>query len=473
MTDPNPNHYDLLVLGSGEAGKYLSWTLSQTPQFPRVALIESTYLGGSCPNIACLPSKNMIHSANMVHELSNDEYYGLPSLNLEGARGVDMKAVKARKLQMVSGLQEVHRQRFEDSNVEVIWGHGVFIDEKAISITGMEGKRVVTADKIVISTGSRTLIPSIPGLKESNPLTHIEILELDEVPKHLIILGGGYISLEFAQAMRRFGAEVSVIERNEEILKREDVDVVRVLREVLEGEGVRFCTSTVVDLVVGTSGKSVTVKGTTAGKPFEVEGSHILCATGRVPNTNDIGLEEARINLDARGFIKTDEKLETSIPGLFAVGDCAGSPHFTHVAFDDFRIVKDALLGNASPLKRKSARQIPFTLFTDPEFAHIGLREHEAKAQGIKYRLAKLPMAAFLKTRTLGQTTGFAKALIGDEDEILGFTALGVGAGELLPVVQLCMKKNLKYTDIADLIFTHPTLSEGLVYLFQKVPVKA
>ncbi|EPE36586.1 FAD/NAD(P)-binding protein [Glarea lozoyensis ATCC 20868] len=462
MTDPN--HYPLLILGSGEAGKYLSWTLS--PHYSRVALIESSYLGGSCPNIACLPSKNIIHSASIIHEASSSNL-------LASQMKIDMQTIRQRKRDMVAGLQEVHRSRFAESKVEVIWGRGVFVGEKSIEVDTAEGKRLVTADKIVISTGSRARIEDIPGLKSAKPLTHIEIMELDIVPEHLIILGGGYISLEFAQAMRRFGARVSVVERNEGILKNEDGDVVVALKGVLEGEGVRFYTSAVVEEVSGIYGESVMMKGTISGKPFELEGSHILCATGRVPNTTGIGLEEAGIQLDPRGFINTDERLETSSSGVYAVGDCAGSPQFTHVAFDDFRIVKDALLGKSTIPNRKSGRQIPFTLFTVPEFAHIGLRQREAKVQGIEYRLAKLPMGAFLKTRTLGQTTGFAKALIGDEDEILGFTALGVGAGELLPVVQLCMKMNLKYTDIADLIITHPTLSEGLVYLFQKVPAKA
>ena len=292
-----------------------------------------------------------------------------------------------------------------------------------------------------------------PGLNEAAPLTHVEMLDLKELPSHLIVVGGGYVGLEFAQAMRRFGADVTVIERNERILKREDEDVATLLQDILENEGVVFSTSTTLTGVSGTSGKAVTLKGTRSGKPVEIKGSHILCATGRLPNTENIGAEVAGLKLTRSGHIKVDERNRVSEDGVFAVGDCAGSPHFTHVAYDDFRIVRDHLIGKSQVVARKSSRQIPSTLFTDPEFAHIGLREHEAKTRSVKYRLTKLPMAAFLRTRTLGETQGFAKALISAEDDkILGFTAIGAGTGELLPVVQLAMKKGLPYHDIADLV---------------------
>jgi pyruvate/2-oxoglutarate dehydrogenase complex dihydrolipoamide dehydrogenase (E3) component len=465
---PDPNHYDLLVLGSGEGGKYLAWTLSSKLHW-RTALIERRYLGGSCPNIACLPSKNFIHSANAVYAAKTAHTRGI----LDADGGVEMLAVIERKREMVTGLVDMHTGKFKDFGVEVIWGEGKFVGRKSIEVTGEGGKRVVTADKIVVSTGSRAKIDNIPGLKAAKPLTHVEILELDVVPSHLIVLGGGYIGLEFTQAMRRLGAQITVIERNERVMKKEDRDIADALVEVLEEEGVSFCTETVITEVSGQSGTSVTLKGTAARKPFEITGSHILCATGRFPNTDNIGLEEAGIKLTGRGFIDTNESLQTSSAGIFAVGDCAGSPNFTHIAFDDFQIVRDVLMGKPTTGKRRMSRQVPFTLFTTPELAHVGLREHEAVSRGIKFRLAKLPMMGFLKTRTLGQTTGFAKALIAEDDTILGFTALGVGAGELLPVVQLAMKRELPYTDITELVITHPTLNEGLVFLFSGVPVKS
>jgi pyruvate/2-oxoglutarate dehydrogenase complex dihydrolipoamide dehydrogenase (E3) component len=469
MTTANsdPNQYDLLVLGSGEAGKFIAWTIAPKLHY-RTAVIERRYLGGSCPNIACLPSKNFIHSANIVHDAKVAHTRGI----LDAAVEVEMMAVMERKREMVRGLMEMHEGRFRDFGVEVIWGEGRFVGKKSIEVIGEAGKRVLTADRIVVCTGSRAKIDDIPGLKEAKPLTHVEIMELDVVPTHLIVVGGGYIGLEFTQAMRRLGANVTVIERNARVLKKEDKDIADAILGILEKEGVKFLTETIIKEVSGQSGSIVTLRGNAAGKPFEVTGSHILCATGRFPNTKDIGLEEAGIKLTGKGFVETNEDLRTSSQDIFAVGDCAGSPNFTHIAFDDFRIVRDVLLGKTATDKRKSGRQVPFTLFTTPELAHVGLREHEALNRGIKFRISKLPMNGFLKTRTLGETSGFAKVLIADDDTILGFTALGVGAGELLPVVQLAMKRGLPYTDIAEMVITHPTLSEGLVFLFSGVPAK-
>jgi pyruvate/2-oxoglutarate dehydrogenase complex dihydrolipoamide dehydrogenase (E3) component len=298
------------------------------------------------------------------------------------------------------------------------------------------------------------------------------MLEIKEVPDHLIIIGGGYIGLEFAQAMKRLGAKVSVLEHNQRILKREDEDVASFLKDTLDKEGVDFMTGTSISSVSGKSGRTVVLKGTRNGETFEIEGSHILCATGRIPNSEEIRADVAGIKIAPSGHIKVDEWNRATDDGIFAVGDCAGSPYFTHIAFDDFRIVREYLSGKIDTnLARRSSRQVPFTLFTDPEFAHVGMREHEAREKSIQYRLAKLPMGVFLKTRTLGATEGFAKVLVAkDSDVILGFSAIGPGAGELLPVIQLAMKKNLPYSDIADLVITHPTLSEGLVALLSSVP---
>lgn len=385
-----------------------------------------------------------------------------------------MHPVKQRKVEMVKGLQQTHRANFEKSGVELIWGDGKFVGPKTIEIVDEEGsRRTVRAEYVVVSTGSRASIGDIPGLKEASLMSHIDILDLDNLPGHLIIIGGGYIGLEFAQAMQRFGAKVTVIEHNERILKKEDEDVASFLRDTLEKEGVSFMTSTSITQVHGRSGQEVTLDVNVSGKTVQIKGSHILCATGRVPNNERIGLDLAGVEVSKSGHITVGEHNRTSADGVFAVGDCAGSPHFTHIAFDDFRIVRDSIIGKEMSATRRSGRQVPFVLFTDPEFTHIGLREHEAKKQGIEYRLAKVPMAAFLRTRTLGETAGFAKALISIDDTILGFTAVGAGAGELLPVVQLAMKNALPYTSISELIITHPTLSEGLIALFTAVPKKA
>ena len=284
----------------------------------------------------------------------------------------------------------------------------------------------------------------------------------------MIVLGGGYIGLEFAQIMRRLGSEVSIIERNARLLHREDEDLSAVLTSILEGEGIQLRLNASVEAVSGRSGERVTVNVLQGGNAIQVTGTHLLAATGRTPNTSGLGLELAGINLTPQGYIRVNQFLETSAPEVFAVGDCAGSPQFTHIAFDDYRIVRERLAGRQ---RVTTGRQVPSCLFTDPELARVGLNETEAKRQGIAYRLAKLPMEAVLRTRTTGETGGFLKALISAEnDTILGFTGLGSSAGEMLPPVQLAITSGLPYTELRNLIVTHPTIAEGLVYLFSTVP---
>ena len=467
-------HYDLISLGSGEAGKYIAWT--EASKGKRCAVVERKWLGGSCPNVACLPSKNVIHSAKLFSSHGDRLQQDYQIKDAQTAEKVDMQQVKQIKDDMISGLMTMHKSNFEKNHVDVIWGNGKFVSPKRIEVTDSAGNsRNLEADVIVVCTGSRAKISDTPGLQETHPLTHVEMLDIEDVPDHLIIVGGGYIGLEFAQAMRRFGAKVTILEHNSRVLKREDDDVAELLKSVLEKEGVVFLTNASISSVSGKSGDHVVVKGIKDGETFEIEGSHILCATGRLPNTEDIGADSAGLKLTLNGHLQVDEWNRATRDGVFAVGDCAGSTYFTHIAFDDFRIVKEYLSGKFKPdLMRRSSRQIPFTLFTDPEFAHVGLREHEARKQDVQYRLAKLPMAAFLKTRTLGSTGGFAKLLVAqNSDVILGFSAIGPGAGELLPVIQLAMKKDIPYTDVADLVITHPTLSEGLVALCGSVPMKS
>jgi pyruvate/2-oxoglutarate dehydrogenase complex dihydrolipoamide dehydrogenase (E3) component len=346
----------------------------------------------------------------------------------------------------------------------------VFTGPRTLSVELEQGGvRSLSADTVIVSTGSRAIIPDIAGLREAQPMTHVEELELDTLPEHLLILGGGYVGLEFAQAMVRFGSSVTVIDRSARLLPREDDDVAAELRKLLAAEGIRFVFGATVEAVEGRSGDAVVVKINSAAGQETIRATHILAAAGRAPNTDGIGLDKAGIKLTATGHIEVNEVLQTSADNVYAVGDCAGSPHFTHIAFDDYRIVQRTLRGET---RTTTGRQVPYALFTDPELAHIGLRESDAGRQGVAYRLAKLPMAAVLRTQTLGETEGFLKALIGDDDRILGFTALGVNAGELLAPVQLMMSAGLPYTTLRDLIVTHPTMTEGLVYLFSSVPGK-
>lgn len=457
-------HFDVLVLGSGEAGKYVSW--AQGAEGKRVALIERRYIGGSCPNIACLPSKNVVHSAKVAWYAKRLHEFGL---NVP-APGIDMTVVRERKRVMVNGLIEVHNKRFAASHVEFVFGQGSFIGPRTLSVQLEDGgTRVLTADTVIVSTGSRASIPDLPGLRAANPMTHVEELELDTLPEHLVILGGGYVGLEFAQAMARFGSKVTVVDRSARLLPREDEDISAALHAVLSAEGIQFLFDSTVSSVTGRSGASVEVTAQSPSGEQTLKATHILVATGRTPNTDGIGLEKAGIELTSAGHIKVNASLQTTADNVYAVGDCAGSPHFTHIAYDDYRIVQQTLKGGN---RVTTNRQVPYTLFTDPELAHIGLREEDAKRQRIPYRLAKLPMAAVLRTRTMGETAGFLKALIAEDDSILGFTALGVGAGELLAPVQLAMNAKLPYTALRDLIVTHPTLTEGLMYLFSSVPAK-
>ena len=458
-----PEIYDLLILGSGEPGKYLAWTLAK--QGKRVAVIERKYVGGSCPNIACLPSKNIIHSAKVASYFFRSAEFGITKDNCQ----INFSVVRDRKRKMVAGLVDVHLANFKASGAELLMGSGRFTGPKTIELTRPDGtKRLLQGAKVVINTGTHAAIEHLPGLPEANPLTHIEALELDRIPEHLLVLGGGYIGLEFAQAMRRFGSRVTVIERNDRLVHREDPDISEGIHSFLQDEGIEIVTNSSITKVEGKSGESVKVHVHQAGSDKTLVGTHLLVATGRTPNTQGIGLELAGVETTDRGYIKVNERLETTAPDVWAVGECAGSPQFTHIAFDDFRIVRDNLAGGQ---RVTTGRQVPFCLFTDPEFARIGLSETEAKARGIAYRLAKIPMAANLRTRTLSETRGFLKALVDTEsDRILGFTALGVNAGEIMGTVQVAMIGGLPYTVLRDAIFTHPTLLEGLVSLFSAVP---
>jgi pyruvate/2-oxoglutarate dehydrogenase complex dihydrolipoamide dehydrogenase (E3) component len=460
---PDIEQYDAIVLGTGEAGKYMAWHLGGKGK--RVAAIERKYLGGACPNIACLPSKNVVHGAKVASYFQRGEEFGM----LTDKWTVSMPGVRARKRKMVEGLQQVHRDNFARSKTEIVMGEGCFIADKTlkVSLPG-GGERVLRGDQVFINTGTRAKIPNLAGLAEASPLTHVEALELDIVPEHLLILGGGYVALEFAQAMRRLGSRVTIMERNDRLVHREDPDVSEALTQLFQEEGIVTVANTNLGRVEGKSGHGVRLHGSRRGSEIIVEGSHLLVATGRLPNTENIGLELAGIRTTKQGFVEVNERLETSAPGVWALGDCAGSPFFTHISFDDFRIVRDNL-GGAQ--RTTAGRQVPSCLFTDPELARVGLDESQAKQRGIPYRLGRIPMATVLRTRTMGETRGFLKVLISaTDDRILGFTGFGVSAGETMATVQLAMRAELPYTVLRDMTITHPTLAEGLVPLFSTVP---
>lgn len=455
--------FDFVGLGSGEGTKYVAWTLAR--QGKRTAIVERKWIGGSCPNIACLPSKNIIHSAKVASYARRSAEFGIRQQPVE----IDMAAVRARKRAMVDGLVKMHLDNFHSSGAELVLGSGSFIAPRTIEVTLPDGgTRILRGRDVAIGTGTRAHLPAIDGLDEANPLTHIEALELDHVPGHLLVLGGGFIGLELAQAFRRFGSRVTVIERNRTIAHQEDDDVTAALEQLFQDEGIDLVTSADVVSVEGVSGSTVRVRVEQGESARVIEGTHILVATGRTPNTEGIGLEVAGVQLTPSGYVKVNERLETTAPHTWAIGDCAGSPQFTHIGFDDFRIVRDNILGGN---RVSTGRYVPSCTFTDPELAHIGLTEKQAKERGVAYRLGKIPMVAVLRTRTLSETRGFLKALVEAEgDRILGFTGFGVDAGEIMAAVQVAMLGNLPYTALRDAVLTHPTLCEGLVALFSSVP---
>lgn len=459
IKDTQPEEFDLVILGGGTGSTVAAWTFAGEGK--RVAVVDRKYIGGSCPNIACLPSKNVIHSAKIASYLRRSKEFGITD---DGFK-IDMLGVRDRKHKMVSGLNEMYMENYRETGAEFILATGRFIARKTVEATLPDGTvRQLRGANVIVSTGTRAAIPGISGLAEAKPLTHVEALELDEVPEHLIIIGGGYVGVEFSQAMRRFGSKVTVIARNQRLMAKEDTDVCEALRTLLEDEGIDVVLNARTKRVEGKSGDAVSVLIEQNGAEKTIRGSHLLVALGRAPNTEGLGLELAGVDLTDRGYIKVNERLQTTAPGVWAIGEVAGSPQFTHISVDDFRVVHANLTGGN---RVTTGRQVPYCLFTDPELAHIGLSETEAQRQRIPYRLFKIPMEANLRARSLSETRGFFKALVGiDHDRVLGFTAFAVDAGEIVASVQVAMIAGLPYTALRDAILTHPTLVEGLIPLF-------
>lgn len=452
-----------VVLGGGEAGKYIAWELARSGQ--RVAVVERGLIGGSCPNIACLPSKNVIHSAKVVQLIRHAATFGLRL----GPWTLDMAGVRERKREMVNGLIASHKARFAADGLEFILGEGRFVGPRTIEVRLPQGgRRRLEGERVFLNLGTHAAIPDLPGLTGAAPLTHVEALELDRLPEHLIVLGGGYIGLEMAQAFRRFGSRVTVIEQAPQLAPREDPDVAKAIRAIFAEDGIDVVLEAAIDAIDGRSGDQVGVRLRTPAGEQEIDGSDLLVAAGRTPNTRGIGLESAGVELDLRGYVKVNDRLETTASGVWAMGECAGSPQFTHVAYDDFRVVRDNLAGRSRTTRD---RLIPYCMFIDPELGRVGLGEAEAKRRGIAIRVARLPMTSVLRARTIGETRGFMKAIIdARSDRILGFTMLGSGAGEVIAAVQSAMLAGLAYTGLRDAILTHPTMTEGLSVLLAGVP---
>ena len=460
---PQSEQFDVLVLGSGTGGKLIAWHMAQSGR--RTAVVEKRWVGGSCPNIACMPSKNEIASAKVAHLARDGGPYGTVTDSVT----VDMATVRRRKREMVERQITQHVQIYRTSGAELIMGGGRFLAPKTLEVKLNDGgTRVLVADKVFLNVGTHAAIPNVPGLEAAQPLTHIEALELDYLPQHLIVVGGGYSGLEFAQAYRRFGSNVTVVESGPQLMAREDIDVSREMRRILSDEAIQVLVETELLQVLGRSGDKVTLTVRTPSGEQRIDGSDILVAAGRIPNTAGIGLEEAGVELDGRGYIRVNDRLETSAPDVWALGECAGSPQFTHISEDDFRIIRDNFAGGNRSTRD---RLVPYCMFTDPPLARVGLSEGEAERQGVIVRVAKLPMNSVLGAQATDQREGFMKALVGEgDDRILGFTMIGATAGEVMAAVHIAMLAGLPYSRLADADFAHPTMAEGLSSLFSSVP---
>jgi pyruvate/2-oxoglutarate dehydrogenase complex dihydrolipoamide dehydrogenase (E3) component len=461
---PQPERFEALVLGSGFGGKLLAWHLARSGR--RTAVVERRWIGGSCPNIACLPSKNEIWSAKVAHLVRHAAQFG----TLTGSVTTDMAKVRQRKRDMVEREIALHLQNYKATGAELILGTGHFTAPKTLEVRLNDGgTRVLVGEQVFLNLGTHAAIPNIPGLEAARPLTHIEALELDYLPSHLIVLGGGYVGLELAQAYRRFGSQVTIIEHGPQLMSREDPDVVDEMQRILSDEGIGILLSAETLNVQGQSGEEVSVAVRTASGEQQIKGSDILAAAGRIPNTAGIGLEEAGVELDGRGYIRVNERLEATASNVWAIGECAGSPQFTHVSIDDFRIVRDNLAGGNRSTRD---RLVPYCMFTEPPLARVGLSENEAQRQGVAVRVARLPMTGVRRTATTDETQGFMKVLVSARDDrILGFTMIGAEAGEVLAAVQTAMLADLPYPKLRDAILAHPTMAEGLDALFSNVPV--
>ncbi len=460
----SPEKVEVLILGSGQGGKLLAWHMAQSGR--STAVVERRWIGGSCPNIACMPSKNEIWSAKVAHLAHHAGQFG----TIAGPVETDMAAVRQRKRDMVNREIDLHLQNFQASGAQLIMGSGRFVAPKTLEVHLNDGDtRVLAGEQVFLNLGTHAAVPDIPGLKAARPLTHIEALELDYLPTHMILFGAGYVGLEMAQAYRRFGSRVTVIEPAPRIMTREDPDVADELQRILGSEGIQFIVAAEILQVRGRSGEEVAVSVRTASGERTIEGSDILVGTGRIPNTDGIGLDVAGVDLTDRGYIRVNERLETSAPAVWAIGECAGSPQFTHASVDDFRIIRDNLAGGS---RSTHDRLVPYCMFTDPPLARVGLSESEARARGIAVRVARLPMSAVLRTEATDEKQGFMKALVGADDRILGFTMIGSEAGEVMAAVQTAMLAKLPYPHLRDAVIAHLTMAEGLGPLFANTPLR-
>jgi pyruvate/2-oxoglutarate dehydrogenase complex dihydrolipoamide dehydrogenase (E3) component len=457
-------HYDAIVIGAGQGGVPLARTLAQAER--RVALVEREHVGGTCYNEGCTPTKTMIASAKVAYMDRRSVDYGVKN----GPVAVDMVAVRQRKRDIVNDFRNGGERRIKETEgLDLLKGEARFTGSEELEVRQNDGDDLhLTAENIFIDVGARPANPPIEGLDSVSTLNSTTIMELDEVPEHLLVLGGGYVGLEFAQMFRRFGSEVTVVQRDNQLLTREDADVAEAVAEILRQDGVEVLLQTEARLAEQTGDGRIRLTIRTLEGERTQEGSHLLVAAGRQPNTDRLNLEAAGVETDKRGFIKVNERLETNVEGVWALGDVKGGPAFTHISYDDFRIIKTNLLDGGDATI--ADRMVPYTVFIDPQLGRVGLSEQEAREQGLNIRVARMPMSHVARALEVDEPRGVMKAVVdADTLQILGCAVLGIEGGEVMAMIQIAMMGKVPYTALRDAIFTHPTLAESLNNLFATI----
>jgi pyruvate/2-oxoglutarate dehydrogenase complex dihydrolipoamide dehydrogenase (E3) component len=457
-------HYDAVVIGAGQAGVPLSQALAGSGR--STALIEREHVGGTCINVGCTPTKTMVASAKTAYIDRRSAEYGVH----KGPVSVDMREVRSRKRAMVDSFRASNLRRIEAAEgLDLISGEASFTGLRTLAVRTNDGEALeLVAENVFINAGARPANPPIEGLDEVPALNSTSVMELGELPEHLLVLGGSYVGLEFAQMFRRFGSEVTVVQRSGQLMGREDADIAEAVAEILREDGIEVLLGTQTRRAEQHGAGKIVLTVSTSGGERTISGSHLLVAAGRPPNTETLNLDAAGIETDKRGFIEANERLETSAPGVYALGDVKGGPAFTHISYDDFRIIRTNLLegGNATITNR----QVPYTMFIDPQLGRVGLTEQEARDQGLDVLVAKIPMSHVSRAVELGETRGLMKAVVDAETgQILGCAVLGIEGGEIMAMIQIAMLGKMPYTALRNAVFAHPTLAESLNTLFSNV----
>jgi len=457
----NPSdQYDAIVIGSGQAGTPLCQALAKSGM--RTALVERENVGGTCVNVGCTPTKTMVASGRVAYLARRGADYGVET----GPISINLKRVRERKRAIVEEFRGGNESRIKNTaNLDLIYGDAQFIGPKSIRITSKDGSvRQITADKFFINAGCRPAVPKIEGLDQVSFLDSTSIMELDTAPEHLVVIGGGYIGLEFGQMFRRFGSRVTVVQSRGQLLMGEDPDVTDAVLTILREDGIEVLLNATASKIASASGK-LQLEVRVEGKASTVEGSHLLVAAGRIPNTDSLNPGAAGIAVDERGYIRVNDRLETNVEGIYALGDIKGGPAFTHISYDDFRIIRTNVIekGSASI----AGRLLVYTLFLDPQLGRVGLSETQARSQGLRIRVAKMPMSYVARALEMDETRGFMKVIVDAESgQMLGATVLGIEGGEIMAQLQLAMMGKLPYTVLKNGVFAHPTLAEAFNNLF-------